>query len=262
MTSNKSKPTLFTGLLLLALACVSLVNLCSWIIHWCLDADFVKQTILIAALLTIGLLAVAWQLWRTSQYTRQLLSYAHISLPLHLESLIAEFGLDTAQVAFIQSPQPMAFCFGFLRPRICLSTSLVDLLSTPQLQAALLHEDYHRRRFDPLRILLVEAIGAALFFLPVVQEWRTLYKIKLELNADRYAVEKAGKAALAGALHRLLSYSAASMSFANVVTAGISANSARIAALLGERSAQQQISARSFVRSAAILWALCLLLML
>ena len=261
MTLNKPKPTLFTALLMLALACVILVNLCSWIIQWCLGADFVKQTVLIAVLLTIGLLTVIWQLWRTSRYTRQLLSYARIAFPSHLESLITEFGLDASRIVFIQSLQPMAFCFGFLRPRICLSASLVDLLTTSQFRAALLHEDYHRRHFDPLRILLVEAIGAALFFLPIVQEWRTLYKIKLELNADRYAVGKAGKVALAGALHRLLSYSAASVSLPNVVTAGISANSARIAALLGERSAQQ-ISAKSFVRSAAILWALCLLLML
>jgi hypothetical protein len=136
----------------------------------------------------------------------------------------------------------------------------MELLSVPQLQAALLHEDHHRRRFDPLRILIVEALSAALFFLPVVQEWRLLYKIQLELDADNYAADKAGKAALAGALHRLLSFSPGSAS--GVVTAGLSANSARIAALLGERSTPQQISTRSLLSSAVILWVICLLLML
>lgn len=261
MTMNKSKPTLFTGLLLLALACISLVNLCSWVINWCLGADFVKQGGLIASLLAIGLFTLVWQIWRTSRYTKQLLSYTHIPLTSHLESLAAELGFNTSRVVLVQAPQPIAFCFGFLRPRICLSVGLVELLSTPQLRAALLHEDYHRRRFDPLRILLVEAVGGALFFLPVAQEWRALYKIKLELDADRYAVERAGKAALAGALHRLLTDSAAPMS-ARVAAAGISANSARIAALLGDRSTPQQISAKSFIRSALILWVLCLLLMI
>lgn len=262
MTSNKSKPTLFTGLLMLALACLSLVNLCSWVIHWCLGANFVKQGLLTAGLLAIGFFTLVWQLWRTSRYTRQLLSYAHIPLTSHLESLVAELGFNTSRVVLVQAPQPIAFCFGFLRPRICVSTSLIELLSTSQLRAALLHEDYHRRRFDPLRILLVEAVGGALFFLPVVQEWRTLYKIKLELDADRYAVEKAGKPALAGALHRLLNYSVSPVSASNVVTAGISANSARIAVLLGDRSAPQQISAKSFIRSAFVLWVLCFLLMI
>jgi len=262
MGMNKPKPILFAALVMVTLACLSVINWCSWISQRCLGADFVKPIALIAALLTIGLFSFIWQARRTSRYTHQLLNYAHIALPSRLESVITEFGLDTSQVIFIQSPQPTAFCFGFLRPRICLSTGLIDLLSMPQLWAVLLHEDYHRRRFDPLRILLVEAIGTALFFLPVVQEWRTLYKIKLELSADRYAVEKAGKAALAGALHRLVSYSAASRSFPSVVTAGISANSARIAALLGERSTPHQLSAKSFIGSIANLWALCLLLML
>jgi len=262
MTINKPKPILFAALVIVTLACPSVVNWCGWIIQRCTGADFVKPTALIAALITIALLTVIWQAWRTSRHTRQLLHYAHIALPSHLESLITELGLNASQVVCIESPQPTAFCFGFLRPRICLSASLVDLLSRPQLQAALLHEDYHRRHFDPLRILLVEAIGTALFFLPLVQEWRTLYKIKLELSADRYAVEKAGKAALAGALHRLLSYSAAPLAFPSMVTAGLSANSARIAALLGERSAQQPISAKSILRSTANLWVLCLLLML
>lgn len=262
MTSRNSKRTypLFTGLLMLALVCLSFVSLCGWIMNWCLKSDFVKQAGLTAVLLTIGAFAVVWQIWRTSRYTRQLLNHAHIPLPPHLEALVTEFGPDVSQVVLIQSSKPIAFCFGFLRPRICLSTGLVELLSVPQLQAALLHEDHHRRRFDPLRILIVEALGAAFFFLPIVQEWRVLYKIQLELDADCYAANKAGKAALAGALHRLLSLSPDSAS--GVVTAGLSANSARIAALLGERSTPQQISARSFVSSALILWVLCLLLML
>lgn len=264
MTNSNAKPTysLFTGLLLLALACLSFVSLCSLVMNWCLKSDFVKQAGLTALLFTVGLFALVWQIWRTSRYTRQLLKYAHIPLPPHLEAFVTEFGLDVSQITLIQSSKPIAFCFGFLRPRICLSTGLMELLSVPQLQAALLHEDHHRRHFDPLRILMVEALGAALFFLPVVQEWRMLYKIKLELDADSTAVDRAGKAALAGALHRLLSFSPNSAAASGVVTAGLSANSARIAALLGERSTPQQISPRSFLSSALILWVLCLLLML
>jgi len=264
MTSGNSKPTytLFTGLLMLSLACLSFFSLCNWVMSGCLESGFIKQAGLAALLLTIGLFAIAWQIWRTSRYTRQLMNHAYLPLPPHVEALVAEFGPDVSQVTLIQSSKPIAFCFGFLRPRICLSTGLVELLSVPQLRAALLHEDYHRQHFDPLRILMIEALGAALFFLPVVQEWRMLYKIKLELDADSYAVARVGKATLAGALHRLLSFSPGSAAASGVVTAGLSANSARIAALLGERSTPQQISPRSFLISALILWVLCLLLML
>jgi hypothetical protein len=140
----------------------------------------------------------------------------------------------------------------------------VALLPSAQLQAVLLHEDYHRQRFDPLRILVVRTISAALFFLPFVREWRRLFEIKLELDADRYAVHQTSKAALAGALHRLLNYSPSplSISEAGIITAGLSANTARIAALLGERAEPERISLKSVISSTAILWGICFILMM
>ena len=220
----------------------------------------IKQSIVIIGLLTVAVLTIICQSWRTIRCTRQLLGYAQTPFPPNLEALIREFGLNPSQLVFLKASQPLTFCFGFLRPRICLSSGLVEVLTRPQLRAALLHEEYHRKQFDPLRLLLAEALATALFFLPVVREWHTIFKIQLELNADQYAIRKTGRAALAGALHRLLSYSAIPSPIAHVVTAGLSANNARIAALLGERAVHAEISRKSFLYSAVILWVICLLL--
>jgi Zn-dependent protease with chaperone function len=190
-TKNKKAPQIiFPVLLMAAFACVSLVNLCSWLLSWCLRANFVKEAVFIGGILTICVFAFVWQAVRTSWHIKNLFAYAQIKTSPEIESLISQFGLQPSQIILVQSPQPMAFCFGFLRPRICLSTGLLGLLSSSQLRAALLHEDYHCQHFDPLRILLLEALGTALFFLPIVQEWRSLYKIKLELAADAYAVQR------------------------------------------------------------------------
>ena len=261
INKTKSAHGAFTGLFVLVLGCVSLVSMCGWFLSWCMSAIPIKQIVLMAGLVSIGLVTLIWQAWRTCRCTNQLVHYAQIPMPLKFKTQVVEFGLDPQHIVLIQSPQPIALCFGFLRPRICLSTGLLELLSQTQIKAALLHEDYHRQRFDPLRLLVIEAITAALFFLPIVREWRVIFKIKLELDADHHAVQKTGKAALAGALHRILSYGSAPTSLSNIVAAGLNASAARIAALLGERSPVQQVSVKSILYSATVLWVLCLILM-
>lgn len=258
---DKLRPSyrLFTSLLILALACISLGSLCGWLWTRCVNTAPINALYFIVAPFIIGVLTITWQAWRTIRCTRQLLQYSQIPLTSELEAQIIGLGLDPAWFILIQSSHPLTFCFGFLRPRICLSTGLNEILTRPQLRAALLHEEYHRKRFDPLRLLLAEAVSKALFLLPVVHEWLAVFKIQLELDADQYAIRKTGKAALAGTLHRLLSYEP--LPVANAITAGLSANNARIAALLGERSAvHTHISRKSLLCSAAILMMLCFLL--
>jgi Zn-dependent protease with chaperone function len=261
--TNLSYRIFFIGLLILALACALSGNLCSWLMTWCNSSVSVKQMSFITVLLIIFALTIIRQIWKTYQYTQQFFHIAQVSFPSPIQELIANLEIDISKIILIESSLPIAFCFGFVRPRICVSTGLLDALSTSQLRATLCHEDFHCQRFDPLRILLVEAISTALFFLPVVKEWRSLVKIRLELDADAYAVRKVGKPALAGALHRLLTHSSKPRPIPqSTVTVGLSANTARIAALLGERETPQHISRRSFVVTSLIVWVLCLIFML
>ncbi|MBZ0294896.1 MAG: M56 family metallopeptidase [Anaerolineae bacterium] len=264
MIENRPLYNLSTSALLLAIICIGTVSLCGWLVAWCLSGTPFKQIFLVMILLSIGLFTLLRQIRRTQRCIGDLLLSAEAALPEHLQMQIAQRGIDRSNIILVQSAEPLAFCSGFLKPHICLSTGLVDLLSPAQLQAVLLHEDYHRQRFDPLRILVVRAISAALFFLPFVREWRRLFEIKLELEADRYAVSLSSKVALAGALHQLLNYSPSrlSISEAGIITAGLSANTARIAALLGERANPEQISRKSVISSTAILWVICFILMM
>ncbi|MEW5988963.1 MAG: M56 family metallopeptidase, partial [Chloroflexota bacterium] len=258
----------------LSVLCFTLVGLCGWLVDW-LGASLLRSVFLCCpllipyanvagmgsgfsllpimgrGLLTVGLWTLIWRAWQTARRTSQLLGLVPVELPPHIVPLLVELGLE-AHVTAIQTAAPVAFCFGFWRPRICLSTGLVELLSPAQLRAALLHEDYHRRRFDPLRILLAEAAGAMFFFLPAIREWRSVFKVRLELAADRYAVHQIGKSALAGALHRLLTHSSEPGSIPGTVTVGLSANAARIAALLDERSRPPRGSPQALLHSTAV----------
>lgn len=261
--ANLSHRLLLIGLFTLLLTCSLSGIICNWIMTLCNNSVSIKSISLVAGLGIIFIFAVIRQIWKTHQYTQQFFHIVQISFPSQIQELIANLEIDVAKIVLVESSVPVAFCFGLIHPRICLSTGILDLLSTSQLQATLYHEDLHRRRFDPLRILLIEAISSTLFFVPVVREWRSLVKIKLELDADEYAVRKVGKPALAGALHRLLTQSPKPRSIAqDTFTVGLSANTERIAALLGERDAHQEIPPRSFILSIFIVLVLCLVFML
>jgi BlaR1 peptidase M56 len=110
-------------------------------------------------------------------------------------------------VMLVDEAQPQAFCAGFLRPRIFLSTGALRRLGRDELQAVLAHEEHHRARRDPLRIALARVFSHAFFFLPVLRRLSERYCAMAELAADDAAVRTSagGGATLASAL---LSFSA------------------------------------------------------
>jgi Zn-dependent protease with chaperone function len=107
----------------------------------------------------------------------------------------------------VDEAQPQAFCAGFLRPRIFLSTGALRHLERDELEAVLAHEEHHRARRDPLRIAVARAFSHAFFFLPVLRRLSDRYCAMAELAADDAAVRmsRGGRATLASAL---LSFSA------------------------------------------------------
>lgn len=152
--TNRPLYKVSTGVLLIAIACIGTVSLCGWLVAWCLNGTHLKQFFLVAVLLSVGLFTSFRQIWRTRRCVGDLLQSVEMDLPEYLRTQIDQRRIPRSSVVLVQSTEPPAFCHGFLKPKICLSTCLVDLLSPSQLQAVLLHEDYHRQRFDPLRILV------------------------------------------------------------------------------------------------------------
>ena len=103
-------------------------------------------------------------------------------------------------VSLIEDPRSHAFCAGYLRPRIYLSSGARERLSSAELCAVVAHERHHLRRRDPLRILLARVLADALFFMPVLRSLVDRYRGLSELAADDEAARQAGAGALASAL--------------------------------------------------------------
>lgn len=135
---------------------------------------------------------------------------------------------DDLTAWLIDERRPQAFCAGYLRPRAYVSTGAVALLHEPELTAVLHHEAHHARRRDPLRLLVMDVLADALFFLPALSRLRARYAEVAELAADEAAVRAAkDPAPLASAL---LAFDAG----ADAGAVGIAPE--RVDHLLGERT--------------------------
>ncbi len=120
---------------------------------------------------------------------------AHIAQQINLTGKIIE----------IQTKDPMVFCYGFLNPRICISTAIVNSLSHDELSAVLLHEQHHLKVHEPIKLLLVKIISNSLFFIPGIKNLSSQYAIFSELAADETATNNfQNKAPLAHALNKIL----------------------------------------------------------
>lgn len=87
----------------------------------------------------------------------------------------------------VDSPQPLAVCLGYLRPRIYISTALEHVLQPAELWTVIKHELYHAHHFDPLQRLVL--CGLAALFPFMRQRMLTNFTALQEIAADEAAAD-------------------------------------------------------------------------
>lgn len=122
-----------------------------------------------------------------------------IASPHSLLTTVARAGLQ-GRVLLLDSPERFSFTYRVLTPHVVVSRGLLEGLSAEEIRAVLEHERYHVRNLDPLKIVLVQTVTSAFFFLPALHSLRTRYIEGRELAADRWAMHACGARPLAGAL--------------------------------------------------------------
>jgi Zn-dependent protease with chaperone function len=107
-----------------------------------------------------------------------------------------------SDVTVIDDPSPQAFCAGYLRPNIYISSGALELLSEEELGAVLIHEEHHRAVRDPFRFAFAHVLSQALFFLPALRPLGDRYREIAEQREDVAAVRASAgeKGPLAAAL--------------------------------------------------------------
>lgn len=175
---------------------------------------FTNHPILFTFLISLGLvIAVFFSLaiakivrfkWLTNKFIRTNLKNKKRKISQRLERMAGTIGLEN-QIIEVQNKKLIIFCFGFIKPKVCISSGFVKKLSNKELKAVLLHEQHHLFSNEPVRIFIVKSITKILFFLPGLKSFSKQYLIFSELAADQWATNNfKDKIPLASALYKVI----------------------------------------------------------
>lgn len=146
------------------------------------------------------LLAVLWvagAIWLGVSLARRRNSIGpavgHEDLPPGLEDRLGAALERThipVQAIRVTEASVMPATVGVFRRAIVVPEVLIARLDTPELRAVLLHEDAHRRRFDPLQAAIQRAAAVAFYFFPLL--WPLLSRLRetSEMACDEAAVKR------------------------------------------------------------------------
>lgn len=154
--------------------------------------------LVLAGLLLVSLLSflrVVLAAWRTQRVLRAL-----PVAPITRGPLAEIAAASATRLYALPARRPSAFCAGLMRPRVILTTGLLDALAADEQAAAVWHEAHHASRREPLKVFVGRLAASTFFWVPMLKDLLERYLLAKELVADRVAVGNAGLLALAGAL--------------------------------------------------------------
>lgn len=154
-------------------------------------------------ILSFGLISFFIQLIKTCRLLWEI-NPKKIPLTRNLQKTANSLNLGNS-VLLIKDANLYSFCFGFLNPKIIITSGLVSQLSQRELEAVLLHEQAHLKNKDPLKILIGKAVASMYFFLPIFRELCQNMEATNELNADYWTAEaQKDTKFLRGALRKII----------------------------------------------------------
>lgn len=209
---------------------------CMWFVHGLLTPHLFAWITLISVLgfLLTAALAAAIQIYRTRRLISSLAPSDSSVLPHQVRRLLTFLDLQD-RLDVVDNADLIVFSHGLLRPRIIVSRRLIETFENDELEAVFRHERAHVRSLDPLRILLVRSLSAAVGFVPFVSSLLETYLARRELHADRAVVtEMRDVLPLAAALQRTIDNAGpCEQQFAGLAVGALSATDVRIDQLLG-----------------------------
>lgn len=119
-------------------------------------------------------------------------------------SLLQKYSLELS-VYVIESSRQVAFCFGLFNPKIYVSTGLLTSVSKKELEAILLHENYHMKHYHSLILTSLSLFETISTFFPFIRDIINEFKLRFEIQADQSAIQIMGNSKyLLTALEKLI----------------------------------------------------------
>lgn len=95
-------------------------------------------------------------------------------------------------IIVVQDAAFIAMAIGWLRPRIVISTGLLNIFQEEEIKAILLHERFHCANYDPLKTLVSTILQEGMNYVPALKGLVHYYKTWAELLADRFVIRQMG----------------------------------------------------------------------
>lgn len=160
--------------------------------------------------LILGLLFLVHQIYKTKNFIKTVLKN-RVTIPSKVQNIASQLDIID-KVDTVKNNTFSSFCYGFFFPRICLSLKLVNTLTKKELKAVLIHESYHLKNKDPLKVLLSQVATSIFFFVPVLKDFQKYYTLTKEINADQLVIKTNFLKELKSALVKTLNHATPRMS--------------------------------------------------
>ncbi|MBI4007195.1 MAG: M56 family metallopeptidase [Planctomycetes bacterium] len=112
--------------------------------------------------------------------------------PRH-KATLSVLNLSKIFVLFRDDNLKYSFTLGMWKPKLYMSTGTYSYLTDEEFLSTILHEDYHRRHKDPLRLFVVNVARELLYFLPISNYLSRVFLDAKEKAADDNAVYASGQ---------------------------------------------------------------------
>ena len=126
-------------------------------------------------------------LFRNYGFIRSLPSLSMENHP-KLKKVVLYAHFDNQLILLDNNKLRCAFTLGLWNPKVYLSTGICSYLTRKELLAVILHEIYHKKNKDPLKLFIVQILSALNFFLPINYYLLNLYSSASEKAADDNAI--------------------------------------------------------------------------
>lgn len=163
----------------------------SGIIQWMLKGELLLPYISMAYLLLISVLCFRWFMgYRKTQQIRYLgLQKMPAEWRLFVQRIATQLDIRKPVQVFLSEQVSTPLTIGFLKPLILVPVASINHLNTEQMEAVLLHELAHIKRYDYLVNLLLSVAEISLFFNPFIQLLSKAIREERENSCDDWVLQ-------------------------------------------------------------------------
>jgi bla regulator protein blaR1 len=159
------------------------------------ESNSLLNTFLLSASLAyLSLLAFpSYRLFRNWQFVQRIKKYglqkADLNYRLFVQKVSAQLGIGKKVLVYISELVTSPVTVGYLKPIILLPIAALSNLSAQQVEAILLHELSHIKRYDYLVNFLISIIGTFLYFNPFVKQFIRAIEEERENCCDQLVLQ-------------------------------------------------------------------------